>query len=170
MRKGKSEAAIVKAILDHGTLTLSDLTRLTGYSKSWTWKVLQRLAMDDVVTIDKRGGTLLVKPGMGTHKKLLRVAILRATEYLYIIPFIKELKKLYNNIEILVYDEAFKLAYDIAIGKVHLGMAPVVSHLLIHRISGGGSFIIGGGSGGGAGLVIGDGGIGHATTMASSME
>ncbi|MCE4619552.1 MAG: hypothetical protein F7C33_00845 [Desulfurococcales archaeon] len=170
MRKSKSSIEMIRLLLDYGTLTLSELARLSGYSRSWAWKSVRRLASDGVVTIEKRGGTLIVRPSSEAYKHLLRVGILRATEYPYILPFIKKLRNIFANVELVVYDEAFQLAFDIALGKVHLGMAPAVSHLLTHRISGGLSYIIAGGSGGGAGIIEGPSGEGHITTMASSME
>jgi len=170
MRRGKSEAEIVKLLLEYGQLTLSDISRLTGYSKSWTWKVVQKLSKNNILRIDKRGGVLIISPGNKIHQKLVRVGILRATEYPYIIPFLRYLRNLFVNVELIVYDNAFRLAYDVALGKVHLAMAPAVSHLVTHRISGGLSYIIGGGSGGGAGVVEGKNGVGHSTTMSSSME
>ncbi len=170
MRRGKSSIEMIRLLLDHGSLTLSELARLSGYSRSWAWKTIRRLASEGIVTVEKRGGTLIVRPSREAHKHLLRVGILRATEYPYILPFVKKLRNIYNNVELVVYDEAFRLAFDIALGKVHLGMAPAISHLLTHRISGGLSYIIAGGSGGGAGIIEGPSGEGHVTTMASSME
>ena len=170
LRRSKSSIEMVRLLLDHGSLTLSELARLSGYSKSWTWKTVRRLASEGVVTVEKRGGTLIVRTSSESYKRLLRVGILRATEYPYILPFIKKIRNIFRNVELVVYDEAFQLAFDIALGKVHLGMAPAVSHLLTHRISGGLSYIIAGGSGGGSGIIEGPSGEGHITTMASSME
>lgn len=166
----KTETQLLSLIIKYGPLTASELARVSGYSRSWVWKTLQRLSKEKVVNLEKRGGTLIVRPSTTSYKKLLRIGILRASEYPYIIPFAKRLKNHYHEVEIIVYDEAFKLAYDIALGKLHLGFAPAISHLIVHRVSGGLTHIIGGGSKGGAGVIEGKGGSGHITTMASTME
>jgi len=98
---------------------------------------------------------------------------LRASEYPYILHFKRALKGIASSVEVLVYDEAFKLALDLAKGKVHLAMAPVPSLLVAHRVSWGSVVIIGGGSSGGAGVVLSkppEEVESVATTMASSME
>lgn len=169
-KKKTSEIRILSLILSHGSLSASELARITGYSRSWVWKTLRQLEAENALRLEKRGGTLIAHPAEKTYKKLIRIGILRASEYPYIIPFAKRLRERFNEVEILVYDEAFELAYDIALGKVHLGMAPAISHLIVHRVSGGLSYIFAGGSSGGAGIVMGENGVGHATTMASTME
>ncbi len=169
-KKRISEVKLLSLILNYGSLNASELARISGYSRSWVWKTLRRLEKEKVVRLEKKGGTLVAYPAEKSHKKLLRIGLLKASEYPYIIPFARRLKNHYSEIEILVYDEAFKLAYDIALGKVQLGMAPAISHLIVHRISGGLSYIFAGGSKGGAGIIEGRKGEGHVTTMASSME
>ena len=166
----QTETRLLSTIIKHAPLTASELARLTGYSRSWVWKTLRRMEKDNIIRLEKQGGALIVHPHTNFYKRLLRIGILRASEYPYILPFAKKLRDLYSNVEIIVYDEAFKLAYDIALGRLHLGFAPAISHLIVHRVSGGLSYIIGGGSRGGAGVVEGKSGRGHITTMASTME
>lgn len=169
-KKRVSEVKLLSLIFNYGSLNASELARISGYSRSWVWKTLRRLEEEKVVRLEKKGGTLIAYPAERSHRRLLRIGVLKASEYPYIIPFARRLKDRYQAVEVLVYDEAFKLAYDISLGKVHLGMAPAISHLIVHRISGGLTYIFAGGSKGGAGIIEGDGGEGHATTMASSME
>ena len=161
---------IINLLQEYGSLGAAELARLAGFSRSWTWKLLQRLNKEGLVTLEKRGGYLIAHPSPASYRVNLRVGILRASEYPYIVPFLRKLKDRFSNVNIVVYDSAFRLATDIALGKVHLGMAPVVSHLVVHRVSGGRSLIIGGGSSGGSGVVVGSSGAGHATTMTSTME
>lgn len=161
---------LLRVLYDLGEAPLTEAASLAGVSRSWAWKIVRRLEAEGAVRVEKRGGVLIVSPGTRAYRRLLRVGILRASEYPYIIPFRRLLAGISSNVEILVYDEAFRLAADLAMGKIHLGMAPAVTHLALHRLSGGLTGIVAGGSRGGTGIVDSGRGEGHATTMTSTME
>jgi predicted transcriptional regulator len=165
------DATILGLLEDMGPTTLSELARTTGWSKSMVWRRLRKLAGMGLVSLRRAGGALIAEPEEPrSPPPRVRVGILRASEYPYILPFTRRLRSLFHDVEVRVYDEARRLALDLASARVHLAMAPLVTLLLTHRLSGGRIHIIGGGSGGGAFIARGGGGAGHATTMASSME
>ncbi len=167
----KIDIEILEAVERFSPVTLSELVRALGLSKSSVWKRIRKLSIQGFVEIRKQGGTLLILKGAkDLPVRILRLGILRASEYPYILHFRRALKDIYDDVKIIVYDEAFKLALDLASGRIHLGMAPVPSLLLAHRASLGRVKIVGGGSGGGSGIAVGNSGQGHATTMASTME
>ena len=161
---------LLRVLYDLGEVPLTEAASLAGVSRSWAWKVVRKLEAEGVVKAEKRGGVLIVSPGSNAYRRLLRVGILRASEYPYIIPFKKLLSNVSRNVEVIVYDEAFRLATDLAVGRIHLGMAPAVTHLAVHRLSGGLTGILAGGSSGGTGIVDSGRGEGHASTMTSTME
>ncbi len=162
---------IIELVDNYSPLTLPELARLLGASRSWTWKRVKALEKAGLVRTEKRGRTLLVFSSGSSYRAEIRVGILRASEYPYILPLAGRLRERYGRVKILVYDEAFRLATDLAGGRVHLAMAPLVTLLAVHRLSGGKVHIIGGGSRGGSGIIYSpNGGTGHATTMASTME
>ena len=161
---------LLRVLYDLGEAPLTEAAALAGLSRSWAWKVVRRLEREGVVRAEKRGGVLIVAPGEGAYRRLLRIGILRASEYPYILPLRRLLSSISKEVEIVVYDEAFRLATDLAIGRIHLGMAPAVTHLAVHRLSGGLTGIVAGGSRGGTGIVDSGRGDGHATTMTSTME
>jgi predicted transcriptional regulator len=162
---------IIKAVEEYSPITLSELSRMLNRSKSMIWRRVTKLARIGLLNLIKQGGTLIIlKSPSERPVRLLKVGILRASEYPYIIKFSKSLSDLYDVVDIIVYDEALKLALDLASGKLHLGLAPVPSLFLAHRVSLGKVKIIGGGSAGGSGIIEGKGEKGHATTAASTME
>ncbi|MCE4613880.1 MAG: hypothetical protein F7C07_08675 [Desulfurococcales archaeon] len=168
---GRTETEILKTLIEYGPVTLAELARLVRKSRSWTWKKVKKLELLGLVSLERKGGIVIARHTPETYKGLLRLGILRASEYPYIMGFAKLLRNRYANVEILVYDEAFKLALDLVSGRVHLAMAPAVSLLIAHRFSAGQVLIVGGGSKGGAGFAYsGSGTDSHATTMASTME
>lgn len=163
---------ILEVVGREGPLTISSLASLLGWSRSMVWRRVRILAEKGLLITRRMGRVVIVSHIEPKEPPVaIKVGILRASEYPYILPFIKRLRERYSKVDLLVYDEAFKLALDLAAGKVHLAMAPAVSLILAHRASGGSVKIIGGGSAGGAGVAYSrSGGEGHATTMASTME
>lgn len=166
------DANLLRVIEETGPTTLSELARATGWSKSMIWRRLRKLSSAGLVELQKRGGTLIARAREPlSPPPTARLGMLRASEYPYVLPLARRLRSLFHDVEIVVYDEARHLALDLAAGRVHLAMAPLVTLLLTHRLSGGRVHIIGGGSAGGAAVAWNpDGARGHATTMASSME
>jgi predicted transcriptional regulator len=162
---------ILKEVERRGRVTPSELARTLKWSKAMIWRRLKKLESMGLLRSAKMGGVIIYELALPPSPQgLFRLGILRASEYPYILPFIKKLNSLYSRVEVLVYDEAFKLASELARGRLHAAMIPAVTALLVHRASGGSIYIVGGGSRGGAGIIVGPGSTGHATSMASTME
>ena len=162
---------ILREIERRGKVTPSELARTLKWSKAMVWRRLRKLEAMGLLRSSKMGGIVIYELALPPSPQgLFRLGILRASEYPYILPFIKKLSSLYSRVEVLVYDEAFKLASELARGRLHAAMIPAVTALLVHRASGGAIYIVGGGSKGGAGIIVGPGSTGHATSMASTME
>jgi predicted transcriptional regulator len=154
-----------------GPATLSYISVKLGRSKSMVWRRLANLKDMGLVGVRRVGGITIayrlyerVPPGF------LTVGLLRASEYPYILGFTRFLKSRFVDVRIKVYDEAFKLALDLASNRVQLAMVPLPTLILAHRLSSGRVRIAGGGSYGGAFILEGRAGEGHSTTMASTME
>ncbi|MEB3774231.1 MAG: AsnC family transcriptional regulator [Desulfurococcales archaeon] len=165
------DARILEIVQEYGQLTIMDVASSLGVTRSWAWKKVKRLERAGLLRLEKRGRSIVVRPAEHVYKGLLRIGILRASEYPYILHLRHLLLGRYSMVKIIVYDEAYKLALDLAAGKVQLAMAPVVTLMALHRLSAGRIHIIGGGSHGGSGIIYSRSqGVGHATTMASTME
>ncbi|MEB2837037.1 MAG: AsnC family transcriptional regulator [Desulfurococcales archaeon] len=166
------DAEIMETLQELGPTTLSELARTLGLSKGALWKRIRRLAGAGLLSARRVGGALIVEANAPkSPPPIVRIGILRASEYPYILGLARRLRDLFYDVSIHVYDEARRLAMDLAAGRVHLAMAPLTTLVLAHRVSGGIVHIIGGGSGGGAFIAWNPtGGRGHATTMSSSME
>ncbi len=170
MASARGEVELVAKVIEFGELTLTEAARLSGISKSWAWKLAVRLREEGIITLERRGGVVILRPGPSSFRRILRIGILRASEYPYIIPLARRLEALSSRVDIVVYDEAYRLASDLAVGRLHLGMAPAVTLLSFNRLTNGLLGIAAGGSRGGVGIVEANTGEGHATTMASTME
>ncbi|WP_292320770.1 winged helix-turn-helix transcriptional regulator [Caldisphaera sp.] len=157
-------------IKEYMPITLSELARNLGHSKSMIYRRVKKLENSGLIKVSYQGGVSIITANQ-KNDSIITIGILRASEYPYIIKFAKKLENIFNHVKIVVYDEAYKEALDLSIGKLKLAMNPAVSLLAIHRISRGQVHIIGGGSGGGSGIINNlNGKNGHSTSIMSSME
>ncbi len=162
---------LLREIERRGRVTPSELARLVGSSKAMVWRRLRKLEFMGLVKSYRLGGVVIFEPALPPPPHgIFRIGILRASEYPYIMPLARRLRARYRRVEVKVYDEAYRLATDLAAGRLHAAMIPAVTALLVHRASKGAILVVGGGSRGGAGIIEGGGGDGHVTTMASTME
>ena len=165
------DSEVLLAASNYGPLTLSELSRLLGWSKSMVLKRVRRLAELGLVTLKEEGGVTIIVPGSPRARAPGIVGIMRASEYPYIMPLVKLLAERYGSIKVKVYDDAVQEVMDLVAGKIQLAMAPAVTLLSFSRLTNGMIHIIGGGSKGGASIISGRGeGEGHATSRMSSME
>lgn len=166
-----TDIEILDLLEAEGPSTLSSISFRLGRSKSMVWRRLSKLKDMGLIGVKRVGGVTVayrvyerIPPGF------IKIGILRASEYPYIMGFSRILRDRFTEVRVVVYDEAFKLALDLASNRVQLAMAPVPTLLLAHRLSSGRVRVVGGGSYGGAFILEGREGEGHSTTMASTME
>ena len=161
---------IYDLVASSGPLTLSELARRLGSSKSMVHRRVRGMEAAGVLRVYEEGGVTIVGLPEGGPRRPVEVGIVRASEYPYVIPLTKALRDRYGAVRVKVYDDALQLALDLAAGKVQLAFAPSVTLALVNRLTGGRVHIIGGGSKGGASIISGGRGEGHATSRLSSME
>jgi Predicted transcriptional regulator len=142
----EADADILRLVADKGPLTLSELARELGWSKSMIHRRLRRLASLGLVSLREVGGVVIVSTGQQRASSIAFVGILRASEYPYVIPFLRRLRDRFGHVEVRVYDDAFREALDLAADRIQLAFAPAVSLLLMNRVTRGGVYIIGGGT------------------------
>lgn len=168
---GERELEILDLLEKEGPSTISTIAFKLGMAKSSASRKVGLLKEQGLVEVKRIGGVAVVYRVYGKQPPgTVRLGILRASEYPYVIDFARRLRERFRRVEVVVYDEAFRLGLDLASNKVQLALAPAPTLLLAHRISAGRTHIVGGGSAGGAFVIEGRGHSGHATTMASSME
>ncbi|AFZ70544.1 putative transcriptional regulator [Caldisphaera lagunensis DSM 15908] len=157
-------------IKEYMPITLSELARNVKHSKSMIYKRIKKLEYYGLINIKNQGGVSIILIN-DQKNPVISIGILRASEYPYILNFVKGLRDIFDHVNIVVYDNAFKEAVDLSTGKIQLAMNPAISLLAINRLSKGMVHIIGGGSGGGSGIAMNPSGKeGHSTSMMSSME
>ncbi|EWG07764.1 MAG: marR family transcriptional regulator [Candidatus Aramenus sulfurataquae] len=160
--KEKGKDLLLRILAERGSLPQSELVRLSGLSKSRVSEILSELEREGL--IDKR--VLAGKNLEISLKRSIRIGIIRAAEYPFVIPFYKKLKENGFIPKLVVYENGVELTKDLALGKIEIGFSPVVTQLIFSK-----AFpikIVAGGAKGGAG-VVGEG-CKVGSTVLSSME
>ena len=168
---------IVEEILRSPGISVSELAHRLGLAKSTISVITRKLEKERVIVRIKKGPLTLIYPRStgntetGFKEKVLRIGILKAAEYPFIIGFAKKIEQqLGYSIEYHVYENGLEATFDLAIGRLDLALSPMPTQflfsILTRRIA-----IVAGGAFGGSGII--DSGASAervATTMASAME
>ena len=147
---------ILREVGEEG-ITQAELVKLTSLSRSRVSEILRQLEREGrVIRIRHAGKTYIVKLSCYTHKnkiKTLKLGILRALEYPFIIPFMKKLRERGFRVQLYVYDNAIPATHELSRGSLDLALTPLVTQFYFHELTGA-LKIIGGGALGGAYIVL----------------
>lgn len=114
-----------------GSLPQSELRELTKLSKSRLSEILSELEKEGLITRQRIMGKNLNV----SLNNSLRIGIIEAAEYPFIIPFYKMVKNAGFNTELRVYSDGVSLTRDLVLGKLDVGMSPVVTQLFLKIFS-----------------------------------
>ncbi|AWR97695.1 MarR family transcriptional regulator [Acidianus sulfidivorans JP7] len=159
-----SKDKILSILRQKGSLPQSELVKISGISKSRISEVLSQLEKEGIIKRRTIAGKNLIVSL--NEKRFLRLGIITAAEYPFIMPFVKKLKEKNIDVEIKIYNNGLDVTKDLALGKIDLGFSPVVSQMIFSKIFN--INIIAGGAKGGGGIVGNSNDIG--STVLSSME
>ncbi len=123
------ESKIIDALEDK-PLTQRELRDLIGISKSYLSEKLREMEINGLIKrkeISKR--TILVSLN---HDKILKIGVLKASEYAAVFLTAKELNDYY--VKIKIYDNGIQELRDLLLKKIDVAFAPVVTGFIIHLI------------------------------------
>ena len=184
-RKGVDEKILREVVAKPGS-TITQVAMSLGVSKSTVSVATRRLEERGLIRRVRKGSTILLYPVVqaglmekadrndrvsGGGKSVLRIGIVRAAEYPFVIGLLKELRGEGISAEIAVYDNGLEATFDLVNSRIDVALTPLptqfIAYVLTRRLR-----IIGGGAYGGAGIVECNNreGEGVATTLASTME
>ncbi len=113
----------------------SELVEVTGYSKSWVSEVLTELEGRGLIArVEGPGKTKRIvlskflDPKIG---KVVRVSLVRAAEYLYLPYFVKHLKELGYEVELIFYNNVSEATLALSSGVAHLAITPLVTQTVL---------------------------------------
>ena len=164
---GKVERVLLDLIERTGNeVYQSDLVRQSGFSKSRVSEVLSALEGKGLVSRVPLGKNFRViasgKTKIGRseirkdkrNSKILRLGIIRASEYPFVLPFERLLReKLDINLSLVTYNNGIDLSRDLSLLRLDLGIAPVLTHFMFYSIGSPIRMIAPAGSGGATILV-----------------
>jgi predicted transcriptional regulator len=160
----KGRDRILSILKERGSLPQTELVKISGMSKSRVSEILNELEKEGIIFRKQLVGKNLIVSLNET--KFLRLGIINAAEYPFIIPFIKKLREKGIEVEVKIYDNGLQVTKDLVLGKIDMGFSPVISQIIFSKIFD--IKIIAGGAKGGAGIVGESCNIG--STVMSSME
>lgn len=185
---GKAERAILELLQEVGSseeIYQTDIVRQTGFSRSRISEVLSQLEEKGLISRIPLGKNFKVmlrdyerspKEEQNHGKNILKLGMIRASEYPFVLPFEKALRdKLNTTLRFVIYDNGLDLSRDLSLHKLDLGIAPVLTHFVFFSIGSPIKMIAPAGSGGAA-IIAKNSGSGSrtdfkiATTKLSTME
>ncbi|WP_449462073.1 hypothetical protein PQ610_06155 [Tardisphaera miroshnichenkoae] len=128
------EQSVVE-VLKFGEAYQADLVRATGFSKSRISEVLTKLERDGVIGrthVGKNYVVYLKSPPPARRQGKLSLGIIRSAEYPYVIPLKKTLFEKGIDLEIKVYDNGIDVMKELSMGKLDLGISPMVMQLFFY--------------------------------------
>ena len=141
-----SKTKIIDILKKVGEIPQSELVKLSGLSKSRLSEILSELEKQGLIERKKSLGKSL---SVRLSNKFLRLGIIKAAEYPFIIPFINSLKEKGYFVDVIIYENGLKLTKDLVEGKINLGFSPVVTQLIFKKIFDNFEIVAGGAKGGG---------------------
>ncbi|AWR94891.1 DUF7343 domain-containing protein [Acidianus brierleyi] len=159
----KGRDIIIDLLSKNGSLLQTDLVKLSGISKSRVSEILSELEKEGIISRKIIAGKSLE---VSLKSRIIKIGIIKAAEYPFIMPFYKKLKDSGYSPSIIIYKNGIDVTRDLALGKLDIGFSPVVSQIIFSK-----AFdikIIAGGAKGGAGIIGESCEVG--STVLSSME
>jgi len=137
-RAPKAEEAILRLLRELGEAYQRDLVRASGFSKGRVSEVLARLHRRGLIGREAVGRSikvyLRVPPPRGDHGRSLRLGLIRAAEYPYIIPMAKLLKERGIRLEPRVYDNGIDVLRDLGALRLDLAIAPLLTFFIFFSL------------------------------------
>ncbi|HYB04273.1 MAG TPA: ABC transporter substrate-binding protein [Nitrososphaerales archaeon] len=161
-RMGKVEQAILEILETSkaGEIYQSDLVRQIGFSRSRVSEVLSCLESRGLISRAPLGKNFRIlytgnfrKLGKNSSK-ILKLGMIRASEYPFVLPFEKSLReKIGITLRFVFYDNGLDLSRDLSRMRLDFGIAPVLTHFVFFSIGSPIKMIAPAGAGGAAILV-----------------
>jgi len=153
-----AEEAILKLLRERGSrgALQSEISDLTGYSKPTISYFLSKLEARGVVArrmIPKVGYRVWLR-GVKSESRLLRIGVIKATEYPFVFRLKSRLEDRGLSVYIKAYDDAIALMEDLLAGKVDAGFSPLITQVVFYAASRGGFRIVASGASGGGSIVL----------------
>ncbi len=130
-----------------GEIYQSELVRKIGFSKSRVSEVLSSLEKDGLISkipLGKNFRVVATKRSKETFShnkksrsvtKILRLGMIRASEYPFVLPFEKDLReKMGIMLRFQIYENGTDLSRDLSLLRLDLGIAPVLTHFVFYSI------------------------------------
>lgn len=129
MKKDIEEKVI--RLLESGEALQSSIYRALDVSKSRVSEVLKDLEERNIIRRQRIGKNYVVSLNSYVRESgnLLKIGIIRSSEYGYIIPLRKIIKDKGYELEVRVYESGVEVMKDLVMGKLDFGISPAISQI-----------------------------------------
>lgn len=133
-----------------------DIARALGASRSRVSEIVKELEKAGLIVRFREGSLQLIRLSNITKykasKRVLKLGIVWSSEYPFIAPFTKLLKRDADmDLDVVVYENGLDATWDLVLGKIDLVLSPLATQTLYYALTNR-LIIIGGGAAGGAGI------------------
>jgi predicted transcriptional regulator len=140
---------ILKIIKELGSVYQKDLKHLTGVSKSRISEIISELEKEGLIRRERIIGKSYK---IYYNSKVLKIGIIKAAEYPFIMPLIKIMKNNNIDVKVKIYENGIKVTKALILGEIDIGFSPLITQLLFSKIFDN-IKIIAGASKGGSGVI-----------------
>jgi predicted transcriptional regulator len=133
---GRAEAETMEILRENGEALQSDLVRATGFSRSTMSEVLSSLEQRKMIrrTTEGRNSKVVYANGRRRAGRRLRLGFTRAAEYPFLVPLKRLMREEGVELEFRVYDNGIGVARDLALQRIDIGLAPLVTLFIMHSL------------------------------------
>lgn len=134
----------------------ADLARSSGFSRStvsFTLSILERSGLVRRMKVDGDVRVWLTRYAPRIRTKRVRLGLIRALEYPFVIPLRSALRDRGFTLDLKVYDSGLDVMKDLLRGKLEAALAPFIMQLIFHALSGGATRLLMTAAKGGASLI-----------------
>lgn len=136
-RPSKAEEEILKLLRELGEAYQRDLVSASGFSKGRVSEVLARLHRRGLIGRQAIGRSIKVYLRVAAPRgssRSLRLGLIRAAEYPYIIPMAKLLRERGLRLEPKVYDNGIEVLKDLSALRLDLAIAPLLTFFIFFSL------------------------------------
>jgi len=137
-RRARAVKALLALLRELGEAYQADLVRASGLSKARVSEVLAQLTRQGLIGREVRGRNVKVylrsREGLEARPKELRLGLVRAAEYPYIVPLMKLLKQEGFTVQLRVYDNGIDVMQDLSSHRLQLAIAPLLTFFTFYSL------------------------------------
>jgi len=123
---------ILSILQEYNEIYQTDLVKISGISKSRVSEILAELEKEGLIKkVKVLGRHYKIVP---IRNKIIKIGIIRAAEYPFIVPLYKRLLQKNYIPKIIVFEDGLDLTKALALGEIDIGVSPIITQAIFSKI------------------------------------